>query len=487
MTILVAGAGIGGLAAALALSRAGFAVRVFEARQEPSEAGAGIQISANGVKALDALELADEVAAIGFRPEAVELRLPGSGRVVSRIELGRAHEARYGRPYLHIHRADLHRVLYDAVRLHPLCRVETGRAVEAVEDRGARVAVRFAGGEQAEGAALIGADGIRSAVRAFVTGAESPRFTGQTAWRAVVPAAGLEPLINPCATVWMGEGKHLVHYYVRRGELVNLVGVVERGQWTSESWTQAGTADEMRADFGGWSRGIDAALERVGEVWRWALFDRPAFSPWSRGRATLLGDACHPMLPFLAQGAVMALEDAVVLARRLAERPEDPAAAFAAYEALRRDRTARVQKAAWANASRFHLKGSIARTAVYGALGVASRVAPGRGGGGLRLALRLRSRGRVSRNADRPHRRQEPDGEPHDHDARHGNPERGLQAQFGGEPAEQDRSDRRPAHLRELIDRDEPAAQVRRRDGLHHRARGGEGDAGAQSHQSIRP
>ncbi|BCW90070.1 6-hydroxynicotinate 3-monooxygenase [Alphaproteobacteria bacterium SO-S41] len=375
--VLVAGGGIGGAAAALALARAGFAVKLFEARPDPAEAGAGLQLGANAVKALRMLGLEDAVAAAASRPTAIELRLPGSGRVVSRVALGAAHEARYGAPYFHLHRADLHRILFEAARAHPNVEMTLGCGVVRSAHGKSGAEVTLADGREVSGLALIGADGVRSVLRAGVAGRDEPRFAGMLAWRAVVPATEANMATPPIATVWMGRGRHLVHYPLTARREINLIGVVEQADWKEESWVSPGDPAAMRADFAGWSAETDALLGRVETAWRWALHEHKPLSVWSAGRVALLGDACHAMPPFLAQGAGMALEDAVVLANRLAGRRDDIARALRDYGEARRDRTARVQKASWANAWRFHLRHPVLRTLVYGALGAASAVAPG--------------------------------------------------------------------------------------------------------------
>lgn len=377
--ILIAGAGIGGLAAALALAEGGARVTVFEALDALSESGAGLQLSANAVKALRALGLEDAVAAKASRPEAVELRLPHSGRLVSRVTLGARHEAQFGAPYFHIHRADLHAVLAKACDDHPGVQVMTSARVMRVTHAKNQVGVELEGGAETGGDILIGADGIRSVVREGVAGKDDPVFTGMMAWRACVPLAKGEG-VPPVATVWMGRGRHLVTYpLAARGEM-NLVGVVERGDWQEESWTAPGTPEAMRADFGGWHPSLDALLSRVTQPWRWALYERKPLSVWSAGRVALLGDACHAMPPFLAQGAAMALEDAVVLARCLKARPDDVNHALRDYGEARHERTAKMQTVSWHNAWRFHLESGWLRTLVYGALGVASRIAPNQPG-----------------------------------------------------------------------------------------------------------
>jgi len=372
----VAGGGIGGAAAALALARAGFAVRLFEARPDPAEAGAGLQIAANGVKALRWLGLEDAVAPFATRPERLELRLPGSGRTVSRVALGAAHAGRYGAPYFHLHRADLHRALFEAARSHPAVSIELGRRVTRAVQTAGEVSIELDNGDTAEGRALIGADGVRSALREGVAGIDAPVFTGMTAWRAVVPATDADLARPPVATVWMGRGRHLVTYPLATRREINLIGVVEEKPATDESWLAAGAPADMAADFGGWHAETDALLQRVTAPWRWPLYERHPLSVWSAGRVALLGDACHAMPPFLAQGACMALEDAVVLARRMAARPGDVAHALRDYSEARRERTMKVQRASWANAWRFHLAHPVLRTCVYGGLAAISALVP---------------------------------------------------------------------------------------------------------------
>ncbi len=377
--VLIAGGGIGGLAAALALARDGARVTVFEAHDGPGEVGAGLQLSANAVKALRALDLEEPIAARASRPEAIELRLPGSGRLVSRVALGARHEARFGAPYFHIHRADLHAVLAEAADAHPQIQVMTGARVERVTHAKAQVGVELTGGAETSGDILIGADGVRSVVREGVAGKDEPVFTGMMAWRACVPMK-TDEVVPPVATVWMGRGRHLVTYPLPHRGVMNLVGVVEKKDWREESWRVEGSVEEMTADFGGWHASVDALLARLEQPLRWALYERHPLAVWSAGRVALLGDACHAMPPFLAQGAGMALEDAVVLARKLKQNPDDVNHALREYGAARQERTAKVQQASWANAWRFHLETGFLRFCVYGALGVASRIAPNQPG-----------------------------------------------------------------------------------------------------------
>jgi len=224
---------------------------------------------------------------------------------------------------------------------------------------------------------LIGADGIHSVVRESLLGPEHPRFTGNVAWRLVVPAERLpKHLVPPTACIWVGPGRHAVTYYLRRGELVNFVGVVERDERTIESWTQRGAKSNLAADFAGWAEPIAAIIAAATDCYRWALFDRAPLPKWSSGRVGLLGDACHPMLPFLAQGAAMAIEDAWVLSRELKASAQDVPAALASYETARKERTTRVQGNARARMGLYHKRGAAARMSTYGAMWLAGRLAP---------------------------------------------------------------------------------------------------------------
>jgi salicylate hydroxylase len=374
--IAVVGAGIGGLAAALALAGAGLAPRVLEARDLAGETGAGIQLSPNGVRVLHALGLREGLAAIGHRPEAIQLRDARSGRLIAFRPLGRSSEERYGAPYYDVHRPALFRLLRDAVtgRGIPL---ETGARCTGFEEHADGVRVQLATGSL-DAALLVGADGIHSRVREGLLGADDARFTGNVAYRAVVPAEAVPPsLRRPLVTAWLGPARHLVHYPLGDGGDVNVVAVVERDDWREESWTAAATGEELASAFRDWHPALRELLAAVATPWKWALHDRPPLPRWSSERVTLLGDACHPMVPFLAQGACMALEDAWTLARLLEDRDEEtPAAALDRYQRLRRPRTARVQREARQQGERFHERGRLKRLARDLELGLGSRLAP---------------------------------------------------------------------------------------------------------------
>jgi salicylate hydroxylase len=352
MRVILAGAGIGGLTAAAAL--AGKAeVTLLEQAAALTEFGAGLQLAPNAVRVLQALGLGRGLDAIGFEPEAIEVRDAASGALMLRQPLRQAARDRWGAPYLHVHRSDLQALL--AGRAADGATLRLGARVTSLEQDPGRVRVRLEGGETFEAEAAVGCDGLRSAVRGALWGPGRPRFTGMTAWRGTVAAERLPAgLIAPVAAVWTGRGRHFVHYYVRGGALVNFVGVVERADWTSESWTERGDKAELARDFAGWPEPVQALVEAVPEAWRWALFDRPPLERWSKGRASLLGDAAHPMLPSFAQGASMAVEDGAALARRLGTGA-DVEAALADYEAERLARTSRVQALSRRNARLFHL------------------------------------------------------------------------------------------------------------------------------------
>lgn len=352
--ILIAGAGIGGLTAALALQQRGFRVRVFEQALELREIGAGLQISANGTRVLFALGLERPLMDVAWVPQGKEVRLWNTGETWKLFDLGLVSVERYGFPYVMVHRADFHAVLAAAVRARDPAAIRLGARATGFAQDETGVTLALAGGECVRGRALIGADGVHSAIRAALFGPDQPQFTGCMAWRGLIPAARLpRHLLRPAGTNWVGPGGHIVHYFLRRGEILNFVGVRERGDWTVESWTAAGTVEECLADFEGWHDDVRTMIRNIETPWKWALMGREPMARWCRGRVGLLGDACHPMLPFLAQGAVMAIEDGYVLAACLAAEA-DERAALRAYEDLRRERTARTVRGSAANTQLFH-------------------------------------------------------------------------------------------------------------------------------------
>jgi salicylate hydroxylase len=352
--IAIIGGGIGGLAAALALLRRGIDVTVYEQAPELMEIGAGIQISANGTRVLHALGLAPDLARVQVIPDGKEIRLWNTGQTWKLFDLGAESVARYGFPYITIHRGDLHQVLIAGVRRAKADAIVTGHQCTGLTQHADRVEIAFANGANVHAALAIGADGVHSVVRQSLFGQDKPEFTGIVTWRGVVPMAALPPQISRTkGTNWVGPGAHVIHYPLRRGELLNFVGLVERDDWTVESWTMQGTQADLARDFRGWHDDIHAMIRLIEAPYIFALKGRPPMPAWSVGRATLLGDACHPMLPMLAQGAVMALEDALILARCV-DAYADHAEAFARYAAARRERTARAVTGSAENARRFH-------------------------------------------------------------------------------------------------------------------------------------
>ncbi len=352
MRIGVIGGGIGGLAAALSLLARGHDVHVYERAPALGEVGAGVQVSPNASRVLHGLGLAAPLARTGVRPLAFHQRRWDDGRTLLRSPLAEPLEAEFGFPHYQMHRADLLAALAGAL---PPERLHLGRRLADVHERGERVQAQFADGGVAEHDALVGADGIHSRVRRLVFGADDPRFTGCVAYRGLVPAERLRDLgLEVTAQIWMGPGAHFVHYFVSGGRCVNFVAIVERDAWTRESWTDRGDLTEALADFGGWHAQVHTILERLGnDPYVWALFDRAPMARWTSGRVTLLGDACHPMLPFMAQGAAQAIEDGATLAAVL--DPDDIAASLRRYEHLRLPRATRITELSHANKTRFHL------------------------------------------------------------------------------------------------------------------------------------
>jgi salicylate hydroxylase len=353
--IIIAGAGLGGLTLALCLHEVGFRVTVLEQAPALGEVGAGVQISANGARVLYHLGLEDALRAVAFLPERGELRHWQSGETLITRPLGRASEEAYGFPYFHLHRADFHAVLSSALAKRAPDSVRLNTRVSDFQQSEKQVSVFTESGETIHGDALIGCDGIHSAVRSRLLGPDAPRFTGCIAWRATVPASSLpDGHVRPVATNWIGKGGHFVHYYVRRGELVNCVGVMEQDEWLEESWSAQGDKEQFLETFRDWHPDLQTVIRQTETCFRWGLFDRDPLPSWGEGRVTLLGDACHPMLPFMAQGAVMAIEDAYTLAQCLAVAETDVEGALTRYSDLRRERTAMVQRMSRANIEFFH-------------------------------------------------------------------------------------------------------------------------------------
>lgn len=353
--ILIAGGGIAGMATALALLRVGIDVDVYEQAPQYREVGAGIQISPNGNRALDFLGVFAPLQALSCDADGKEIRLWNSGQSWKLFDMGRVAVERYGYPYLTVYRPDLLQLLADAVHALKPDALHLGAKVTGCDQSKGGVTLRLDDGRVVDGDALIGADGVHSRIRDNLHGASKPAFSGMMAWRGVIPMDRLPAhMARPVATNWIGPGAHVVCYPLRGGELMNFVATVERDDWTIESWMTQGTTKECLADFVGWHSDVREMIVAAPTLFKWALMVRPPMDHWTVDRATLMGDACHPTLPFLAQGGVMALEDAVVLGRSLDAHRDDPAEALALYERARIDVTRRKVLGAQANTERFH-------------------------------------------------------------------------------------------------------------------------------------
>ena len=352
MKLLIAGAGIGGLTAALAALRRGLDVEVYEQAPALKEVGAGLQLSANGTRLFYALGVGEELKALSCEASGKEIRLWNTGETWKLFDLGQVSVERYGYPYFTVYRPDLLGVLASAVRRLKPDAIHLGAKCLGFSQSDAKVQLQLTD-ETREGDALVGADGVHSSIRQALFGPDKPQFTGVIAWRGIVPMDRLPShMARMIGSNWIGPGGHVVHYPLRGGQVMNFVGALERADWQVESWSARGTTEELAADFEGWHEDVHALIRNLPEPHKWALMVRPPMPRWRVGRVTLLGDACHSMVPFLAQGAVMAIEDGFILSRCLQEFPLPEA--LVRYESARRERTRRAVEGSSDNIQRFH-------------------------------------------------------------------------------------------------------------------------------------
>ena len=352
--ILIAGGGIGGLALALALAKAGRASTVLEQRATFSTAGAGIQLGPNGVRVLQRLGLTDALRLAVGVPDALTVHDGRSGQTLAVLPLGRWIATRHGAPYWVAHRGDLHGVLARAASAEPRITLRTGFALASLAQHGEVVQAKSAAGDVVTGGALVGADGLWSSVRRAILPEHVPEFVGATAMRTVIAVASAGRLAQPVVGLWLSPGVNVAHYPVRGGSEIAVV-VIAAEAWHGTEWDAEADKTALLGRLAGFHASLAEPLAKAPAWRKWALYRLPALPAWSAGRITLMGDAAHPMLPHLAQGGVLALEDAIVLADAVAAHPGDEARAFAAFETLRRHRAARVQAMSRLNGRIYHL------------------------------------------------------------------------------------------------------------------------------------
>lgn len=360
--VIVAGAGVGGLSAALALAEAGRHVIVLERAPALAEFGAGLQLAANATRRLQRWGALERLKRMATAPEAVDLRSARDGGVIATIPVGQS-EKRWGSIYLVAHRADLLTALSETAAELPNIEIRLGCCLEGWHADAEGVTVHIEGRPDLRGCALIGADGLRSRVRESMelTTPDGPRYSGRTSWRALLPADSVPPsMLAPRSNLWLGAGAHLVHYPLRDASVLNVVAVVE-DEWTDldapDFWASHGNASFLASRFQGWPEEIRKIIDAAPEWRRWPLYERKAVRSWARGRVAILGDAAHAMAPFLAQGAAQAIEDADALGLAFAAHPGDEAAALDAYQRMRVARANHVQRASRMQGIVYHLAG----------------------------------------------------------------------------------------------------------------------------------
>lgn len=356
MHIVIAGGGIGGLSAAAALLQRGVDVDVYEQAAELKEVGAGIQISPNGNKVLDALGVFERLRELSCDPARKEFRLWNTGRPWPMFSLGKTVIEKYGYPYLTVYRPDLLGALADRVRALKPDAIHLGSPVAGLQQDDDGVELQLRDGRRVRGDALLGADGVRSVVRNTLWGPTDPAFSGMVAWRGLIPMETLpEHLRASVGSTWIGPGGHVVTYPLQRSKVLNFVATIEGKTWTHATGNAPGTTEECLRDFDGWHEDVRTMIRLAPSLLKWALARRDPIPQWTKGRVTLLGDAAHATLPFLAQGAVHSIEDGMVFARCLegvdaAGAPQ----ALQRYEAARIERTSKMVRGATANTERFH-------------------------------------------------------------------------------------------------------------------------------------
>jgi len=367
MKIAIAGAGIGGLTAALCLAKSGHDIELFEQADRFVDVGAGIQCGANAMHVFDYLGLSPELAERAVRPSGIHFRDYCSGGRLHTIELGDAYTQKYDAPYLHIHRADLHALLLRAFKLQSRNKLHMGCRVESFDEGESAVDVYFDNQTYLSADCLIAADGVHSKIRTQIAGDFAPRFTGNVAWRGVVSVADL-PIdwMETVASNFVGPKKHMVLYYLRNRTLANFVGVVENKTWRDDSWVAKASWEELSNDFAGWHPCVQSIIDAVDkeQCYRWALYDHRPLRNWSSKRVALLGDAAHATLPFMASGAAMAIEDARILQRSLNESTA-LSEGLILYQNSRINRTTQVQRDSARAGSLYHFNSSFMRKAAF--------------------------------------------------------------------------------------------------------------------------